>query len=79
MTLYHGSSNFIVKTPGILITKFTKDFGWGFYCTEYEQQAQLWATRYGSGYVTAYEYEPTAELKRALQTLTYKSYREVAG
>ena len=38
MKLYHGSYT-TIQTPKILTSKFPKDFGEGFYCTEFEQQA----------------------------------------
>ena len=45
MEIYHGSS-VIVDTPEIRITKFTKDFSWGFYCTKSYQQAERRANSY---------------------------------
>ena len=45
--VYHGS-NVEVATPRILQNGFYKDFGYGFYCTNYEKQAKHWAmTRKG--------------------------------
>ena len=32
MELYHGSGE-VVEYPDIRISRFTKDFSWGFYCT----------------------------------------------
>jgi hypothetical protein len=52
-----------VKTPVILKSKFPKDFGEGFYCTELEQQAARWASRYDAAVVPAYEYAPDENLK----------------
>ena len=43
LTLYHGS-NVIVKNPQVLTNGFYKDFGYGFYCTNLEKQAQRWGT-----------------------------------
>lgn len=61
--IYHGSSQ-IVETPEIRVTKYNKDFYFGFYCTVLEEQAKRWAMRFGeSGYVNLYEYAPNAELK----------------
>lgn len=67
MILYHGS-NTIVDEPVIVRTKYAKDFGWGFYTTENEQQAEQWANRRsdqfgGSPTVSVYEVEPMDELK----------------
>ena len=56
MRLYHGSS-VIVETPKILTNGFAKDFGYGFYCTEKEKQAQKWARTKRDGHVVnIYEY-----------------------
>ena len=38
MKVYHGGYT-AVETPTILKTKFQKDFGEDFYCTELEPQA----------------------------------------
>ena len=54
--VYHGGFE-IIKEPEIRITKFNKDFYFGFYCTIMEEQAKRWATRFGNvGYVNEYEY-----------------------
>ena len=42
--LYHGSKEEVVY-PEIRITRYTKDFSWGFYCTNNYQQAYRWADR----------------------------------
>ena len=61
--IYHGS-NVEVSTPRILQNGFYKDFGYGFYCTNYEKQAKRWAmTRKGASIVNQYEYIPNNELK----------------
>lgn len=61
--VYHGSSQ-IVESPEIRISKFNKDFYFGFYCTVIKEQAQRWAIRYGNkGYINFYEYFPNKDLK----------------
>lgn len=59
MIVYHGSSE-AVPSPMILITKYTKDFSWGFYATENFAQAEKWAYRKaqlgGKATVNLYEY-----------------------
>lgn len=45
--LYHGSDA-KVKVPRIIIGKYAKDFGNGFYCTLLEEQAIRWAKRFGN-------------------------------
>ena len=62
MEIYHGSYT-SVQTPEIIIGKFTKDFGEGFYCTELKRQAEKWARRYDTPVVSIYEYKPLGELK----------------
>ena len=42
LTIYHGS-NVAIESPKILVMGFYKDFGYGFYCTNLEKQAQKWA------------------------------------
>ena len=44
MELYHASKK-IVQYPEIRKTKYTKDFSWGFYCTNNMNQAIRWANR----------------------------------
>ena len=61
--VYHGS-NVEVSVPRILQNGFYKDFGYGFYCTDYEKQAKRWAmTRKGNSIVNRYEYMPNVNLK----------------
>lgn len=63
MIIYHGSRE-IVEYPEIRKAVFNKDFYFGFYCTQYKNQAERWATRYGKrGYVNKYEYTPDENLK----------------
>lgn len=62
MELYHGS-NAVVEFPEIRKTKYTKDFSWGFYCTQSYEQAYRWAERRNvEGIVNIYSYEPKTEL-----------------
>ena len=42
MELYHASKQ-IVQYPEVRKAKYTKDFSWGFYCTNNIQQAIRWA------------------------------------
>jgi len=71
MKVYHGSY-MAVETPKILKSKFPKDFGEGFYCTELEQQAVRWASRYDTSVVSEYEYTSNENLK----TLVFKEMTE---
>ncbi|MCL2028648.1 MAG: DUF3990 domain-containing protein [Bacteroidales bacterium] len=62
MKVYHGGY-IAVEKPQILKSKFPKDFGKGFYCTELEQQAVRWASRYDTAVVSIYEYTSDENLK----------------
>lgn len=73
MILYHGS-NEAVPAPMILITKYAKDFSWGFYATESLSQAEKWAYRKaqlgGTPIVNVYEYteDPNLDIQVFLDT-----------
>ena len=61
--LYHGSKEEVVY-PEIRITRYTKDFSWGFYCTNNYQQAYRWADRRSAdGLVNVYRYAENPDLK----------------
>ena len=57
MELYHASKE-IVQYPEVRKARYTKDFSWGFYCTNNFKQAVRWANR-GIG-------DPIINLKRDL-------------
>ncbi len=62
-SIYHGD-NVEVSIPRVLQNGFYKDFGYGFYCTGYEKQAQRWAmSRKGTPVVNRYEYTPSGTIK----------------
>lgn len=63
MVLYHASKE-IVEFPEVQKSRYTKDFSWGFYCTNSLTQAVRWANR-GSGdsIINYYSYEPIEGLK----------------
>ena len=61
-TLYHGSRE-AVAFPEIRVTRYNKDFYFGFYCTRLPEQAKRWATRFtGVGIVSEYAYTPDDSL-----------------
>ena len=61
--LYHGSKEEVVY-PEIRITRYTKDFSWGFYCTNNYPQAYRWADRRSAdGIVNVYRYIENPDLK----------------
>lgn len=59
--IYHGSTQ-SVSEPEIRIAKYHKDFYYGFYCTIIREQAVRWATRFGEGYISMYEYVENPDL-----------------
>jgi len=62
MLVYHGT-NTIVSNPEVRIVGYTKDFGYGFYCTKMERQAQRWAiSKRNPHVVCVYDYTPSDEL-----------------
>lgn len=62
-TIYHGS-NVIVEQPEVRIYGHFKDFGYGFYCTLFEQQAKKWALTKGKKhFVSLYKYTEPQDLK----------------
>lgn len=54
MTVYHGGYQAVDK-PEIRVSRYTKDFGTGFYCTIIKEQAQRWAKRYNTKIVSIYD------------------------
>ena len=51
------------ESPEIRVTKYNKDFYFGFYCTTLDAQAKRWATRFdGKGILNEYRYTPNEEL-----------------
>lgn len=56
MILYHAGKKSI-EFPEIRKTRYTKDFSWGFYCTNNLEQAVRWANRgIGEPVVNFYSY-----------------------
>ena len=62
MILYHSSKE-IVEFPEIRKSRYTKDFSWGFYCTNNFKQALRWANRgEGDPVINYYTYERNDKL-----------------
>ncbi len=62
MILYHSSKE-IVEFPEIRKSRYTKDFSWGFYCTNNFKQALRWANRGdGDPVINYYTYERNDKL-----------------
>lgn len=61
--LYHGSTQ-QVEFPEVRRARYTKDFSWGFYCTNIFEQASRWATHIEhTGIVNQYRYEENPSLR----------------
>lgn len=71
MTVFHGSYKEI-KQPQIIPGKYTKDFGEGFYCTLFREQAIRWAKRYDTPAVNTF----TVRLNDKLNILEFKTMTE---
>ncbi len=71
MTVFHGSYKEI-KQPQIIPGKYTKDFGEGFYCTLFREQAIRWAKRYDTPTVNTF----TVRLNDKLNILEFKTMTE---
>ena len=41
MVLYQGDKK-VLEKPKLYLDGFYKDFGYGFYCTNFEKQAKRW-------------------------------------
>lgn len=76
-TLYHGSYTKIIK-PEIIEGKYTKDFGPGFYCTAYEEQAKKWSLRYDTPILNIYNYNENDKLSiKEFDTMTEEWFLEM--
>lgn len=63
MELYHSSGE-LVEFPEIRGAKYTKDFSWGFYCTNNLEQAKKWGIRRSDHpIINVYNYEENNKLK----------------
>ena len=51
--IYHGSY-LEIEFPEIRKHRFTKDFSWGFYCTEIQEQAEKWASKFNTSIINVY-------------------------
>lgn len=70
LIIYHGT-NTIVRNPEIRVVGYNKDFGFGFYCTRLERQAQRWAISKRTPHIVCiYEYTPD-------DTLNIKSFEKM--
>ncbi len=66
--IYHGSY-MKIEFPEIRKHRFTKDFSWGFYCTEIKEQAEKWSSKFNTSIVNLYEL-------RDFESLNIKEFNE---
>ncbi|WP_252229553.1 DUF3990 domain-containing protein [Clostridium sp. ZBS15] len=59
--IYHGSY-MKIEFPEIRKHRFTKDFSWGFYCTEIKEQAEKWSSKFNTSIVNLYELRDSESL-----------------
>lgn len=63
MEIYHASGE-TVEYPEIRKGKYTKDFSWGFYCTNNKEQAKKWALKHTENpTINIYKYTENTNLK----------------
>ena len=56
MIVFHGGRE-KVEYPEVRVSRYNKDFYFGFYCTRLREQAVRWATRFGgAGAINEYRY-----------------------
>lgn len=60
--IYHGSYT-IVDEPSIIKGKYTKDFGYGFYCTRKKEQAEKLAKKYKTPVINTYYLKDISDLR----------------
>ncbi|KFX54708.1 DUF3990 domain-containing protein [Clostridium botulinum] len=66
--IYHGCY-MKIEFPEIRKHRFTKDFSWGFYCTEIKEQAEKWSSKFNTSIVNLYEL-------RDFESLNIKEFNE---
>lgn len=72
--LYHGSRQ-IVEFPEVRITRFNKDFYFGFYCTLLLEQAKRWAVRFADGKISREAFWALAKFKRPTHQISFHTVR----
>jgi hypothetical protein len=75
LILYHGGYIKIEK-PEIRQSKYPKDFGMGFYCTQFYEQAVRWAKRYDTPIVSKYQYKIDEANQKKLVILQFNEMTE---
>ena len=75
ITVYHGGFLPIEK-PELRKGKYPKDFGPGFYCTQFYEQAIRWAERFDTPVVSRYEYDIDESIQKKLKVLQFDEMTE---
>lgn len=63
MDLIYHSSYTTVDQPSIIKSKYTKDFGYGFYCTRNREQAEKMIKKYKTPVLNTYYLKDISDLK----------------
>ena len=71
MTVFHGSYT-AVTAPEIIRGRYTKDFGYGFYCTLIREQAEKWAKRFETPVLNTY----TVRFPDGMKILNFREMSE---
>lgn len=71
--VYHDSK-VKVEIPEIIRKGYFKDFGYGFYVTEYKGQAEKWASRHKDGFVSVFRLD--LSYKDKLDNLKFESVND---
>ena len=71
MTVFHGSYT-AVTAPEIIRGRYTKDFGYGFYCTLIREQAEKWAKRFETPVLNTY----TVRFSDGMKILNFREMSE---
>lgn len=69
--IYHGSYTTVNK-PSIIKSKYTKDFGYGFYCTRNREQTEKMIKKYKTPVLNSYYLKDISDLN----VKVFKEYNE---
>ena len=75
--LYHGNKK-IVEYPEIRVTKYNKDFYFGFYCTTLDAQAKRWATRF-DGKISREAFGDLARFKKSTHQISFHTAKSLTA
>ena len=75
LIIYHGGY-VSVENPRVVQGKYPKDFGVGFYCTQFYEQAVRWALRFDTPVVSKYQYNIDESIQKKLKVLQFDEMTE---